>query len=247
MKTHFDLSGRTAVITGGSRGLGREIALAFADYGADVVVASRKLDSCEAAAEEIRAKGRRALAVACHAGRWSELDALAETAIAEFGHVDILVNNAGMSPQFDASASLSEALFDKVMDVNFKGPFRLAAVLGAHMAAGRGGSIINVSSIAAVQPKPKNGPYASAKAALNTLTVALAREYAPKVRVNAILPGSFRTDIAKAWPPEREAQTTAALKRYGEPEEIVTAALYLASPASGFTTGSLITVDGGRG
>jgi len=243
---YFDLSGKTALVTGGSRGLGREIALGFARCGADVAVASRKLDACEQVAEEVRALGRRSLAVSCHVGQWSALDALMEQVLAEFGRLDILVNNAGMSPIAPSSVETSEELFDKVVGVNFKGPFRLSALAGTHMVEKGGGSIISVSSIGAAFPSPNNSPYAASKAALNTLTMALAREFGPSVRVNAVMPGSFRTDIAKAWPEGKEATTPAALKRFGEPEEIVTSVLYLASDHSSFTTGSVIRVDGGR-
>jgi NAD(P)-dependent dehydrogenase (short-subunit alcohol dehydrogenase family) len=243
---YHDLSGKVALVTGGSRGLGREIALGLARCGADVVVASRKLDACEAVAQAIRGLGRRAHAVACHVGRWDALDALMAEAVATFGGVDILVNNAGMSPLAESSVATSEALFDKIVAVNFKGPFRLSALAGAHMRERGGGSIVNVSSIGAEFPSPNNAPYAASKAALNALTMALAREFGPKVRVNTIMPGSFRTDVAKAWPADKERTTPAAAGRFGEPEEIVTAVLYLASDRSSFTTGSVIRVDGGR-
>jgi len=243
---YFDLSGKTALVTGGSRGLGREIALGLARCGANVIVASRKIEPCEAVAEEVRAIGTRALAIACHVGRWDELDALMARAVAEFGRIDILVNNAGMSPLAPSSVETSEELFDKVVAVNFKAPFRLSALAGTHMADMGGGSIISISSIGAAFPSPNNAPYAASKAALNTLTLALAREFGPTVRVNTVMPGSFRTDISKAWPEGAEARTPAALGRFGEPEEIVTSVLYLASDHSSFTTGSVIRVDGGR-
>ncbi len=246
MKDMTDFTGKTAIVTGGSRGLGREIALALAECGASVVVASRKADNCEAVAEEIRARGGRALAVGCHIGHWNELDNLIAAAIAEFGRIDILVNNAGMSPVAESSVDVSEALFDKIVAVNFKGPFRLAALAGTHMMASGGGCIVNISSIGAVFPAPAYAPYAGCKSALNTITESLAREFGPSVRVNGIMPGSFRTDIAKSWPADKEASTPTALKRFAEPEEIVSAVLYLASDASSFTTGSVIRVDGGR-
>lgn len=243
---YFDFSGKTALVTGASRGLGRQIALALAECGANIVVSSRKLDACEAVAEEIRARGGKALPIACHVGQWNELDTLVEKSIETFGRIDILVNNAGMSPLATSSVETSEALFDKIVSVNFKGPFRMAALVGSHMVEHGGGSIINISSIGAVFPSPNNAPYAASKAALNTITLALAREYGPSVRVNAIMPGSFRTDIAKAWPPDKEASTPAALKRFGEPEEIVSSVLYLASSHSSFVTASVIRADGGR-
>jgi NAD(P)-dependent dehydrogenase (short-subunit alcohol dehydrogenase family) len=245
----FDLTGRVAVVTGGSRGLGRAMATAFAEHGADVVIASRKLDACETAAGEISAStGRRALPVAFHAARWDDAERLADAVYHAFGRCDVLVNNAGMSPLYPSLAEVSEELFDKVVGVNFKGPFRLSALVGERMAAGDGGSIINVSSIAAVQPTPNELVYAGAKAALNAMTVGLARAYAPKVRCNALMPGPFLTDISKAWDLaafRRSAATAIPLGRGGEPGEIVGAALYLAGSASSYTTGAVIKVDGG--
>jgi NAD(P)-dependent dehydrogenase (short-subunit alcohol dehydrogenase family) len=246
MKNYHDFTGKTALITGSSRGLGRQIALALAERGANIVVTSRKLEGCEKVADEIRAMGRQALSVACHVGHWAELGELVDRAVDKFGRIDILVNNAGMSPISESSVQVSEALFDKIVAVNFKGPFRLAALVGSHMVSKGGGSIINVTSIGAVHAAPIYTAYAGSKAALNTITMALAREFGPLVRVNAIMPGSFRTDISKAWPADKEAKTPTALKRFAEPEEIITSILYLASDYSSFTTGSVIRVDGGR-
>ena len=246
MSDLFDLTGKVALVTGGSRGLGAAIVRGLAARGADVIIVSRKLERCQALADQIIATGRRALALSCHVGHWQELDALVERCYSVFGKVDILVNNAGMSPVTSSSLEATEEMFDKVIAVNFKGPFRLCALIGSRMAAGAGGSIINVSSIGAVRPEPAYGPYAGAKAALNAVTRAYAFEFGPKVRVNGILPGSFRTDIAKHWPADKEKNTNAAAGRFGEPEEIVTTVLYLASDHSSFTTGALIGVDGGR-
>ncbi len=240
----FDFSGKVVLITGGSRGLGYQMAKAFALRGADLIVASRKLENCEKVADEARALGRRALAVGMHAGRWADCDALIAQAYDEFGRVDVLINNAGMSPACP-SEELSEALFDSVLNLNFKGPFRLASQIGHRMRQGSGGAIINISSIASIRAAPGVVPYSGAKAALNAMTVSLAREYAPKVRVNAIVAGAFLTDIAEAWEPEKRESQPVALGRPGRPEEIVTAALMLASPASSYTTGELLQVDGG--
>lgn len=244
----FDLSGKVALVTGGSRGLGREMVLAFARAGADVVIASRKADACERAADEVRALGRRALAHACHVGDWSALDGLVDAAYAHFGKVDVLVNNAGMSPLYPSLAEVSETLWDKVLGVNLKGPFRLTANVGTRMAAGDGGSIINVSSIAAIRPTPTETPYAAAKAGLNALTEAFAHAFGERVRVNCIMAGPFLTDISKAWDPKmvQHMSATSALRRAGNPDEIVGAALYFASSASSFTTGAILRVDGGR-
>jgi NAD(P)-dependent dehydrogenase (short-subunit alcohol dehydrogenase family) len=242
------LTGRTAVVTGGSRGLGLAMATAFARAGADVVVASRKLDSCQAAAESItELTGRRVVPVACHVGRWEELDTLVEAAYGEFDRVDVLVNNAGMSPLYPSLGAVTEELFDKVIAVNFKAPFRLSALFGERMKADGRGSIINVSSVAAVRPGPAELPYSGAKAALNAITAGFAKALGPEVRVNTIMAGPFLTDISKAW--DLEAFETRAqefpLRRGGQPDEIVGAAVYFASDASSFTTGSVLTVDGG--
>jgi NAD(P)-dependent dehydrogenase (short-subunit alcohol dehydrogenase family) len=244
LRNYFELSGKIALVTGGSRGLGREMVMAFADAGADVIISSRKLENCEIVAEEVRALGRRALAVASHAGKWAENDRLVEIAYAQFGRIDILVNNAGMSPAVP-SVEVTEELFDKVVSLNFKGPFRLAAQIGHRMAAGAGGSIINISSGAALKPMPTVVAYAGAKAALNAMTVSLAQEFGPLVRVNAISAGPFLTDISRAWPEEARRTANNAAGRPGRPDEIVTTALYLASSASSYVSGAVVRCDGG--
>ena len=245
----FDLSGKTALVTGGSRGLGREIVLAFAHAGADVVIASRKLDSCEQLAKEVRDKtGKKALPIACNVVDWDQVDQLADAAYDHFGKVDILVNNAGMSPLYDNLASVSESLYDKVLGVNLKGPFRLTALIGSRMVEGDGGSVIMVSSMASVRPGKNALPYAAAKAGLNAITIGFAQAYGPKVRVNGIVAGPFLTDIAKAWDMEnfeKRAEESIPLGRAGDPHEIVGAALYFASAASSYTTGALLQVAGG--
>ena len=249
--TRFDLTGKVALVTGGSRGLGREMVLAFAAAGADVIIASRKLDACEELAARVEADhGRAALAVGCHVGHWEEVGNLADAAYARFGRVDVLVNNAGMSPLYDSLESVSEELYDKVFGVNLKGPFRLSAIVGSRMAAGDGGSIINVSSMASMRPSPNELPYAAAKAGLNVITEGMARAFGPKVRVNCIVAGPLLTDISKAWDMpafERNAKHSIALQRGGRPDEVVGAALYFASDASSFTTGALLRIDGGSG
>jgi NAD(P)-dependent dehydrogenase (short-subunit alcohol dehydrogenase family) len=241
----FDLSGKVALVTGGSRGLGYQMVKAFAAHGADVFITSRKLEACEKVAAEVKAMGRKAVAHACNVANWEELEGLADAAYRAYGKVDILVNNAGSSPLAPSSLDTPEQLFDRIVSLNFKGPFRLMSLIGSRMAAGDGGSIINISSAGALRPRPQIAPYAGAKAALNAVTEAFAFEYGPKVRVNTISPGRFLTDVSKAWPEEHKKNATAALKRSGRPEEIVTAALYLASSQSSFTTGSVVRVDGG--
>jgi len=240
----FDFTGKIALVTGGSRGLGYQMVKAFAERGADLIIASRKLDACEAVADEVRALGRKALALSVHAAKWDQIDAMIEAAYAAFGRIDILVNNAGMSPRVP-SHEMTEALFDSVVGLNFKGPFRLASQVARRMADGEGGVIINVSSSGSIMPLPQVIPYGSSKAALNAMSVSLAREYGPKVRVNTLMPGPFLTDISKAWDESARETQPVALGRPGEPHEIVTAALFLASPASTYTTGSIVRVDGG--
>jgi NAD(P)-dependent dehydrogenase (short-subunit alcohol dehydrogenase family) len=245
----LDLTGKVCLVTGGSRGLGREMVRAFAAHGADVVIASRKLDACEALAAEVEAAtGRDALPVAANVSRWEDCEALVEAAYERFGRVDVLVNNAGASPIEPRPEDVSEALYDKVLDLNLKGPFRLSAAIGSRMAAGDGGSIINVSSVASIRPSPDTIPYAAAKAGLNAITEGFARALGPKVRVNCIVAGPFLTDISKAWDLDAfaaQARRTMALQRGGQPHEVVGAALYFASDASSFTTGALLRVDGG--
>lgn len=243
----FDLSGRTAIVTGGSRGLGREMVLAFAQQGANVVIASRKAANCESVAEQARGFGVHALPVACHVGYWSQVEELAETAYRQFGEVDILVNNAGMAPLYPSISEISEALYDKVMDVNLKGSFRLSALVGERMKSRGSGSIIFVSSSAAVKPTPTEVVYGMAKASLHNLTESFSKAYGPEVRVNCIQPGPFLTDISKVWSKEMIAGLSKqiSLGRAGDPADIVGAALYFASDASRYTTGAILRLDGG--
>lgn len=244
----FDLSGKVAVVTGGSRGLGLEMARGFAEHGAHVVIASRKLEACEKVAAELReAHGVRALPVAFHAGRWEDATRLMEAVRQEFVRLDILVNNAGASPLYPSLSEISEDLWNKVLDLNLKGPFRLSVLAAEQMAKAGGGSIINVSSTSALQPGEHEIPYAMAKSALHTMAAGLSHMYGGKVRVNTLVPGAFLTDISKAWPDELREMIArnVPMGRAGNPKEIVGAALYLASDASSYTSGSVLKVDGG--
>jgi NAD(P)-dependent dehydrogenase (short-subunit alcohol dehydrogenase family) len=243
----FDLTGRIAIVTGGTRGLGRAIIRTLAQAGADIVVSSRKQEACDEAAEEVRNLGRRALALHCHVGHWDEIENLVNAAYDEFGHVDVLVNNAGMAPTYPDPQSVSEELWDKTIAVNLKGPFRLTALVGERMIAGDGGSIVNISSIGCVRPTHDILPYAAAKAGLNALTLGFADALGPKVRVNAVMPGPFLTDISRNWDHEAFAERarTFPLRRAGDPDELSSAVLYFASDASSFTTGAVLAVDGG--
>jgi NAD(P)-dependent dehydrogenase (short-subunit alcohol dehydrogenase family) len=244
----LDLSGKVAVITGGSRGIGRAVAEGFAASGADVVIASRKLENCKKAAAEIEATtGRRALPVGCHVGRWADAEVLLDAVYDTFGRCDVLVNNAGMSPVYDDLPSVTEELYDKVHAVNARGPFRLSALFGTRMAAGDGGSIINVTTAGTLRPDATDLPYAMAKAGLNALTLALAGAWAPKVRANLVMPGAFDTDISKAWGAENQAIAAAAnpMKRIGAPDDMAGLCVFLASEAAGYINGAQILIDGG--
>jgi NAD(P)-dependent dehydrogenase (short-subunit alcohol dehydrogenase family) len=244
----FDLTGKVAVVTGGSRGIGRAVAEGFATAGADVVIASRKLPNCETAAAEISAAtGRRALPVECHVGRWDDCDRLVDAVYAEFGRCDVLMNNAGMSPLYDDLTSVTPELYDKVHAVNARGPFRLSALFGTRMAQGDGGSIINVTTAGSLRPDVNDLPYAMAKAGLNALTLGLAGAWAPKVRANLVLPGAFDTDITIAWGDElkQRAGEINPMKRIGRPDDMVGVCLFLASDASAYVNGAQVLVDGG--
>jgi NAD(P)-dependent dehydrogenase (short-subunit alcohol dehydrogenase family) len=243
----FDLTGKTAVVTGATRGLGRSIVRTLAAAGADIVVSSRKIDACEEAAEEVRRLGRRALAFACHVGNWDECERLVDAAYEELGRIDVLVNNAGIAPTYPSPASVTEELWDKVLAVNLKGPFRLSALAGERMVAAGSGSIVNISSIGSIRSTHDIIPYAAAKAGLNALTVGFADAFGPAVRVNTVMAGPFRTDIARGWDLEAFAERarTFPLRRAGTPDELSAAVLYFASDASSFTTGSVLVVDGG--
>ncbi len=244
----FRCDDKVVVVTGGSKGLGRAMALGFAEVGADVVVSSRKLEPCEAVADEIRALGRRSLAVACHVGHWDDCTTLIDRTVAEFGRVDVLVNNAGIAPVPPSLLGVSEELFDRTVNVNLKGPLRLTALAAEHMPAG--GAVINISSKASTHPSPFTVVYSAAKAGLNALTKASAQEFAPKgIRVNCIVCGTFHTDSFNSSAPTPEIQAAIAervpLGRIADSSEIVGTALYLATDASSYLTGQLITLDGG--
>jgi NAD(P)-dependent dehydrogenase (short-subunit alcohol dehydrogenase family) len=243
------LAGKVALVTGGTRGLGRRMVSALAASGAEVVVTSRNEAACRDVAEQVaKESGRRTLARPCHLGRWDEIAGLVDDVYAALGRVDILVNNAGISPVYTSLDAVSEDLFDKTIAVNLKGPFRLGALVGTRMADGDGGSIISISSTAAIKPRPAYVPYAAAKAGLVAMSEGLARAFGPTVRSNVVMAGPFLTGITAGWDWDVfDARVKEfALGRIGQPEEIVGAVLYLASDASSYTTGTVIQVDGGE-
>jgi NAD(P)-dependent dehydrogenase (short-subunit alcohol dehydrogenase family) len=243
----LDATGKVVVVTGASKGLGRAMALGFAEAGADVVVASRKIEACELVAAEIEARGRRALPLRCHVGDWDECGALIDATVAEFGRIDVLVNNAGIAPVPPSLVEVTSDLFDKTIAVNLKGPLRLTALAAERMVAG--GSVINISSKAALHAIPYTVVYAAAKAGLNALTKAAAAEYGPRgIRVNAIVCGTFHTDsFDNGTPPEIQEQmaATIGLRRIASADEIVGTALFLASDAASYLSGELLMLDGG--
>jgi len=250
----FSLQSKVAVITGGSRGIGRSIALAFAEAGADVVVSSRnkKPPELEKVAEEIRAFGRKALAIPAHVGKMAEVQNLIQKTLAQFGRIDVLVNNAGMNPILSSLADLEEKTFEKVMEVNLKGAFLMSQAVVQQMIKQGGGRIINISSISGLRARSDGtGAYCISKAAMNMMTQVMARELAQNnILINAIAPGSIKTEFSRVnWTdPERRAQRLREieLKRFGEPEEVVGLALLLATDAGSFVTGEIIRVDGGQ-
>lgn len=250
----FSLEGKVALITGGSRGIGQAIAMAFAEAGADLVISSRdrRPPELENTAERLRAMGRKALAIPAHVGKREDVANLVQKTLAAFGRIDILVNNAGGNPVLSTMADLEEEAFDKVMEVNLKGAFLVSKAVAGEMIRQGGGRIINVSSVSGLRARDdRTGAYCISKAALNMMTQVMARELARhQILVNAIAPGSIRTEFSRVnWSdPERLARRVreVELKRFGEPEEVAGIALYLASAAGSFVTGEIIRVDGGE-
>ena len=246
----FDLSGRVAIVTGASRGIGRAIAERLAQHGAKVVVSSRKREACEEVVAGIRQRGGQAIAMECHIGRKPDLLKLVNATQETWGRIDILVCNAAINPHFGPSSEIPDEVFDKVMASNVKSNLWLSHMVVPAMERVQGGSIIIISSIGGLRGSPVLGAYSISKAADMQLARNLATELGPKnIRVNCIAPGLVRTDFARAlWEnPSIQAKRTkdSPLRRIGEPDEIAGAAVFLAAPASGFMTGQTIVIDGG--
>lgn len=249
MYNGFDLTGKNAIVTGGTRGIGLAIAKGLLNSGANVTVCSRRQENVDSALAEINAPAQ-VQGVAAHVGKHLDLELIVNTAQQRFGNINILVNNAGTNPYFGPIVDAEEAAWDKTMEVNLKGPYLLSSMCAKNMMAANGGSIVNVASVAGLNASPMQGIYSVSKAGLIMLTKVMARELGPhKVRVNCICPGLIKTKLSAAiWSnPELEQAMVAmkALGRMGSTEELVGTAIYLASDASSFTTGAMIQVDGG--
>ena len=250
-KPDFDLTGKVAIVTGGTRGIGFAIARALASAGASAVVASRKRENVGNAVAQLEESGAEVSGCPVHTGDLESVQALVAHAVGRFGGVDILVNNAATNPHFGPIMTAEESHWDKILDVNVKGYFRMAKACVPSMESRGGGKIINVASIAGLTPLPNMGVYSVSKAAVIMLTQVLALELAPfGIQVNAIAPGLVKTRFSRAlWenPQIYEAVVKSVpQKRMAEPDEIAGIALYLASRASDYTTGAVIPVDGGQ-
>lgn len=250
MNSHFNLSGKVAVITGASKGIGEAIAKIYGAAGASVVVSSRKKESVEQVANSIIENGGKAIAVACHMGNMQDVDRLVTETVSAFGGVDILVNNAATNPTFGPVVDTDEAAFDKIMNVNVKGPFELSKKVYALMKEKKSGSIINISSVGGLRPEHGLGIYSMSKAALISLTKVMAKEWGgDNIRANVICPGLIKTKFSEAlWNNDKIMHTMMKMlpiKRVGTPEEIAALALYLAADESAYCTGSVFTADGG--
>lgn len=248
--TEFSLQGKVALVTGASRGIGRAIALCFAQAGAVVVVCSRRLEGVQAVADEIKASGGEALAVQAHVGKADDVNALVARTLEAFGRVDIAVNNAATNPHFGPLLTADEGQLAKILDTNLMGAFRVCRAVAPIMDKQGGGKIINLASIAGLRPAPGMGAYGISKAAILMLTQTLALELGrAKIQVNAIAPGVIKTQFSSLlWQTPTIAEpilNRTPLGRLGEPEDVAGLALYLASSASDYCTGGVFVVDGG--
>lgn len=250
VEEHFGLTGKVAIVTGASKGIGESIARFFADAGAKVVISSRKQADLDTLANEMRQTGADVTAIAAHVGDSEQLKNLVDQTIATYGGIDILVNNAAANPHYGPTLEFPESAFEKIMQINVKSPMEITKLVHPSMKNRGGGSIINISSIAGLTPDPGLGMYSVTKAALNMLTKVYAKELGHDgIRVNAICPGLIKTKFSQAlWEDEKTLDRFTKrlpVARMGTVEEIAGLALYLASPASGYCTGGIYTADGG--
>lgn len=250
MKINFDLTGKIALITGASRGIGEFIAKTLASYGAEVILSSRKIDSLKKVEAEIISAGGKAFSIACHSGEMSQIELMFETINKKYGRLDILVNNAATNPYFGDVLNVTEEAWNKTVDVNMKGYFFIAQKAAKLMIGKDGGSILNVASINGIRPAPMQGVYSITKAAVIAMTKSFAKELAPfKVRVNSLLPGITETKFSAAMTKNPDLMKiilpAIPMGRVAEPDEMAGAVLYLVSEASSYVTGTSLVVDGG--
>ncbi|MBN8871467.1 MAG: SDR family oxidoreductase [Rhodospirillales bacterium] len=250
MSSLFDLTGKVAIVTGSTKGIGKAIAERMAEHGATVVISSRKPDACDAVAEAIRAKGGKAVAIPCHVAHKDQLQALVDRTVADCGGIDILVENAGVNPFLGPAASMPDDAYERVMGVNVRSNFWLANMACPHIAERGGGSVIIISSIGGLRGSAQLGVYGLSKAADLQLARNICVEWGPKnIRANAIAPGLVRTDFARAlWENPvlyKKRTRDTPLQRIGEPDEVAGCAVFLAAPAGSFVTGQTIVIDGG--
>jgi NAD(P)-dependent dehydrogenase (short-subunit alcohol dehydrogenase family) len=246
----FSLKGRVALVTGASRGIGQAIAVRLAQAGAKTVVSSRKLENVQVVADEIAASGGEALAIKAHVGQTEDTAGLVARIIEEFGRIDIAVNNAATNPHFGPLLTADEGQWDKILDTNAKGCFRVCKAVAPYMEKQGGGKIINLASVAGLRPSPGMGVYGISKAAIIMLTQVLALELGPaNIQVNAIAPGVIKTRFSQLlWQTPQISESILAhlpLGRFGEVGDVAGLALFLASPAADYVTGSVFVVDGG--
>jgi NAD(P)-dependent dehydrogenase (short-subunit alcohol dehydrogenase family) len=249
-KNIFDLTGKVALVTGASRGIGESIARLLAAYGAEVVVSSRRINGCEAVASSIRESGGKATAMACHVGEMTQIGATFAEIKGQFGRLDILVNNAAANPYFGHILDTDLAAYDKTVDVNIRGYFFMSTAAGKMMKEQGGGVILNTASVNGISPGAMQGIYSITKAAVISMTKAFAKECGPlNIRVNALLPGLTETKFASALTSNEKILKTALMQiplgRVAQPDEMAGTVLYLVSDASSYTTGTTVTVDGG--
>ena len=250
LSTLFSLMNKVALITGASKGIGYSIAETFASAGAKVVISSRNQKNLDEMANNLRSKGYEVTGIACHVGHMEELESLVQKTMEVYGQIDVLVNNAASNPVFGPVHDTTLEAYDKIMDVNLKAPFHLMNLCFPYLRSSSNASVINISSIGGISPEQGLGIYSVSKAALISLTKVYAKEWGDhKIRVNAICPGLIQTKFSEAlWSNERimnHMMKSLAIKRVGTSEEIGAAALYLASKASSYTTGTVMTADGG--
>ena len=250
IKSRFDLTGKVAIVTGSSKGIGLSIARGLAEHGAKVVISSRKQDAVDAVAEEFNKAGLEAVGIACHIGDAAQREALVAKAMETYGRIDILVNNAAINPFYGPLETSDEEVFDKIMNINVKAPWLLSNLVQPHMKANGSGSIINIASVEGIHPGFRLGLYSITKSALIMLTKNQAKEWGPYgIRANVVCPGLIKTKFSEAlWSNEKlVAQYTGVvpLKRVAEPDEMAGIVMLLASDAGSYMTGGVYTADGG--